>query len=102
MDNEIQILACGNSSVGGVKWFFVGIDKKEMAIVTSEQCYSDDDPKAWKVLSYSPGIDQNKLDRIEGEQASMIITVCRTQQCEKQIDWGNKKAIRDLYWKYKE
>jgi len=55
MSDDLQVLAIGNSSVGGFKWFFVGINRDQMAAVKSDQYYSDDDPKAWTIHLYSPG-----------------------------------------------
>lgn len=102
MKDDLQLLACGNSSVGGFKWYFIGVDHAEMAVVTSEQCYSDDDPKAWTVRSYSPGRKQDEWKHITGPRAQRIVDACRAQTCDRHIDWTNETAIRDLYWEYKQ
>jgi len=102
MNADLQVLAIGNSSVSGVKWFFVGVNRNQMAAVTSDQYYSDDDQKAWTVLLYSPGCTQQEWKEITGELAQRIIDACRHHKCDRQIDWNNKVAIRDLYWEFKE
>lgn len=88
--------------MAGFKWLFVGIDLGEMAVVTRDDWYSDDDPRAWTVQSYTPGQKPEEWKQITGERADRIVDACRTQKCDHHINWTDSAAILDLYWEFKE